>query len=200
MTAVVDRLGRWWAAGRRTEVGVREGWSLAAVALVTGLAATVLTTQWSVTAGWLATRLAIGGALALAFGLLAGSNGLIGLAALPALAGPTIGLDRPEGHAWGQVLLIGLLWYLATELAWASVDTRGDTRRSPAVNRLRIREVATVVAVAVAVGVAGTLLASAAPVRTAVVRALAVAAILAGVVALGRSLGRRTGNRPSDRA
>ncbi len=192
MTTVAERLGRGWAALRRVEIGWRAGRSLAIAALLTGLVTALLTTQWSVTAGWLAARLAIAGAITLAVGLLAGSNGLIGLSTLPALAGPTIGLDRPEGHAWGQVLLIGVLWYLATELAWASIEARGDTRRSQAVTRLRIREVATVVAVAVAVGVAGTVLASAAPVRTAIVRAMAVAAILAGVVILGRYFRRRT--------
>lgn len=175
----------------RPDIEVRPGWPLSLTALaVAGLTAGLISV-WAVSIDWLAIRLAIGGLLALAVGLALGSNTIVGLASLPALAGATIGLDRPSGHAWGQVLLVAILWYAATELAWGGIEARSGTRRGPEVIRLRVREVATVIAVSVAVGVAASALAEAAPARTAVVRALAVTAILVSIVALGRHLAGR---------
>lgn len=173
------------------------GWRVGLVALGLAGVTAALTAGWAVTAGWLAARLAVGGVITLGLALSFGSTALVGLATVPILAGATIGLDRPEGHAWGQTLLIGLLWYVTAELAWASIEAREATIRSDEVNELRVREVATVVAVALVVGLAATGLATVAPTRTVVVRGLAVATVLACVVGLGRVLARRTTPEPS---
>lgn len=176
-------------------VRLAPGWTIGLTAL--GLAATtaVLVASLSVTAGWLAARLAVGAVITLVLGLSVGSSALVGLATAPMLLGATIGLDRPEGHAWGQTLLIGLLWYLTAELAWAAIDAREATVRSSAVHQLRIREVSTVVLVAVLVGLGATALAEFAPARTVLVRGLAIAAVLACVVGVGHALSRRTQTR-----
>ena len=205
-TGPVDRLvDRLWPD--RPAVEARPGWALSLGALAVAALCTVLVVRWSVSIDWLAIRLAIGGLLTIGLAIGVGSPSLVGLAALPMLGGATIGLDRPVGHAWGQVLLIALLWYGASELAWTGIEARDGTRRSRDVDQLRIREVATVIAVAVGVGVAGSVLATAAPARTALLRAVAVAAVLLAVILLGRHLATRAGtnggdgdDRSSDRA
>lgn len=187
---LIAPIQRWLGPDPRLEV--RAGWPLSLAALTVAALSAVLIILWAVNIEWLAARLGVAGLLILAVGVLLGSTGLVGFATLPALAGATIGLDRPQGHAWGQALLIAVLWYVAVELAWAAIERRDGTERSPAVARLRVREVATVVAVVVVVGVAGSLLTTLAPVRTVPVRALAVVAVLGGVVAVGRHLTGRT--------
>ncbi len=177
---------RW--LGPEPRLVVRAGWPLSLAALAAAALTALLIGLWAVNIEWLAIRLGVAGAVVLAAGLLVGSSGLVGLATLPALAGAVIGLDRPEGHAWGRALLLAVLWYVAVELAWAAIERRDGTRRTPAVDRLRVQEVATVVTVVVVVGVAGSLLTTVAPVRTVPVRGLAVLAVLAGVVAIGRHL------------
>jgi len=167
------------------------GWPNGLLALVLAALTAALIAGLSVTAGWLAVRLAVGGVIILAMAILLGSTSLVGLATAPILAGATIGLDRPEGHAWGQTLVIGLLWYVTAELAWGSIEQRDATARSAAVVQLRIREIATVVAVTVVVGSAAAGLATLAPIRTVLVRILAVIAVLACVVAVGRVLAAR---------
>lgn len=173
------------------------GWPQGLLALVLAALAAVLIANLSVTAGWLAIRLAVGGVIALTLGLAFGSTALVGLATVPVLAGATVGLDRPEGHAWGQTLVIGLLWYVTAELAWASIEERDATVRSSAVKQLRVREVATVVAVTVVVGSAAAGLATIAPIRTVLVRFLAVVAVLACVIAVGRVLASRARPDPT---
>ncbi len=168
------------------------GWRNGLLALVLGALTAALIANLSVTAGGFAPRLAVGGVIILAIALTLGSTAFVGLATAPILAGAAIGLDRPEGHAWGQTLVIGLLWYVAAELAWGSIEQRDPTTRSAAVDQLRIREVATVVAVTVVVGSAAAGLAALAPIRTVLVRILAVAAVLACVVAVGRVLAARS--------
>lgn len=172
------------------------GWRLAVVSLLLSIVAAGLISGAAVTAGWLATRLAFGGVVVLALGLAFGSTSLVGLATLPVLTGATIGLDRPEGHAWGQTLLIGLVWYVTAEVGWSSIEARDPTVRSPAVDQLRVREVSTVVVVAVLVGVGAAGLAAVAPTRTVLVRALTIAVVLACVVGLGRVLTRRIEPEP----
>ncbi len=173
------------------------GWQLGLLTLALAGLSAVATASLSVTAGWLAARLAVGAVIVLAVALTVGSTSLVGLAMAPALASATVGLDRPEGHAWGQTLLLGLVWYVTAELAWGSIEAREPTVRSMAVSRLRVREVAAVVAVTVAVGLAGTALASVAPTRTVLVRGLAVVAVLACIVGLGRALGRLAAPEPT---
>lgn len=167
------------------------GWPNGLLALVLAVLTAALIANLAVTAGWLVARLAVGGVVILVIALTLGSTALVGLATAPILAAAAVGLDRPEGHAWGQTLVIGLLWYVTAELAWGSIDQRDATARSAAVDQLRIREVATVVAVTVVVGSAAAGLATLAPIRTVLVRILAVVAVLACVVAVGRVLASR---------
>lgn len=192
------RLGRAWAAvqARLPErVELWPGWPSALIALALGGLTAVLISAWAVDAPILATRSALLGLALLALGLLSGSGLTVGWASLPMLGAAVGGLDRAEGHAWGQVLILGLLWYAACELAWASIEDRREVRRTSEVERLRTREVATVVALAALVGLAGIALASQAPVRTGVIRAVAVAAVLATVAVVGQHLSNLAGRR-----
>lgn len=168
------------------------GWAIGLTALGLAGVTAALVASLSVTAGWLATRLAVGAVIVLVLGLTLGSSTLVGLATAPMLLGATVGLDRPEGHAWGQTLLIGLLWYVTAEVAWAAIEAREATVRSSAVNQLRVREVTTVVLVAALVGLGATAMAEFAPARTVLVRALTIAAVLGCVVGVGQALSRRT--------
>lgn len=166
----------------------RAGWRPTLVALLAGATTAALVVRWAVSAEWLVVRGVAAGGFLLVIGLLVGSTGVVGLASLPLLSGVVLGFDHPAGHAWGQTLLVAILWYLTTEAAWASVEARGDTVRSPAVGRRRLEEVAAVVVVAVVVGLAGAGLAEVAPPRTAVVKVSAVAVALIGLTALARHL------------
>lgn len=178
--------------GERTGDTLRPGWPAGLVALALTAVTAVLVERWSVQAPWLALRGALGSVLLVTAGLAIGSSSLIGLASVPLLAAAAVGIDRPTGHAWGQALVLAVLWYLACEAAWASIEARSDTVRSPAIGRQRVREIAVVAVTSILVGVAGIALASMAPVRTATVRAVAVAIVLVGLAALGRHLTARS--------
>ncbi len=176
-------------------IELRAGWSPAVAGGVSAVVGSTLIERWSVTAEWIAVRGAVGGLLILLTGLLVGSRSMIGIAPLPALAGAVIGFDRPVGHAWWQTLLVGLLWYLACELSWTSVESRNGTRRSPGVHRQRASEIAAVVALTVVVAGVGIVASTAAPVRTTVVKAIAVSVVLAALVVVGRRLASVAGER-----
>lgn len=167
---------------------VRPGWAPALAALAVAAVTAVLVQRWAVQAPWLTIRGAVGGWLLVAAGLAVGSRSLVGMATVPVLAAATVGLDRPTGHAWGQALVLAVLWYVTCEVAWASIEARAGAERTPAIDRLRVREVAVVVVASVLVGVMGIALASMAPVRTATVRAAAIAIVLVTLAVLGRHL------------
>ena len=133
----------------------------------------------------------------LAFGVIVGSRTAVGLATPPALGAALVAMQQSTGHAWGRTLLVGLLWYLASEAAWASVSARDAVDRHPGVGRQRLGEVATVVAVSAGVAAVGASLAAVAPARTAVVKGLAVAAVLVALALAARHLARLASQRPS---
>jgi hypothetical protein len=167
---------------------VLPGWPLALAAMALALATVVgLAGAAEANTGMILRGSAVA-LVVLAVGLVVGAEIVVGLAALPLLAVATIGLDRPTGLAWGPTLLVALAWYATTELAWAAIEARDGTVRSPAVARLRFQDGATVVGVAAAVGAAGAIAATVAPDRTAVVRGGAIAAILVALVALANKL------------
>jgi len=161
-----------WVAGLAGAVGAT---AAAAVAVVSADELAVIVLQFSVLAVALLT-----------VGVFAGSGRVVAAASLPFLVGAVVGLNRDE-H-WGPALVVGLLWYGASETAWISIETRIDGERSPAVGRLRTREVATVVVLAATIGLTAFALAGAAPTRTLLIKAVVVAGVLAGLTAASRPL------------
>ncbi len=181
-------------AGWRS-IELRAGWRAAAGAFgVASLTAAVVSTADG-ELGWLAVRGAVIALVAFTAGLVGGSQRLAGLASLPMLLGALVGPDQANGPPWGRSLIVGCLWYVALELAWASMEQRRDVDRTEAVGRQRRREVAQVVMVAILVGAGGSLLASVAPTRTLALQAAVIAAFVAAMVGAAQRLAPDPTNR-----
>jgi hypothetical protein len=178
--------------------GLRSGWPIGLAAVVAGLVTTTLIVQLAGSGNWLATRSAWLGFATLTVAVVLGAGSLVGLASVPMLGAGVLALSEDSGADWGRALVIGLAWYVAAELAWASIEaddlpSTGGERppqpiRSNVVLRRRVGEVATVVAVAAVVGLAGTGLATLAPARTSVVKAVVTIAVLAALAVVGQRL------------
>jgi hypothetical protein len=165
---------------------VRPGWPAA----VAGVVVAAATSLWLIRTGetwlWLSPRLVLAG---LALYVLSVGMGLqrgIGCAAVPVLTAAVFSEDVTGGIDWGRPLIIGCMWYVASELGWESIE-RSDIVASRAVGSQRQREVATVVIVTIAIGLLAAGAATFAPTRTLLLRAFAVVAVVA---ALGAALNR----------
>jgi hypothetical protein len=161
---------------------VRPGWPAA----VAGVVVAAATSLWLIRTGetwlWLSPRLVLAG---LALYVLSVGMGLqrgIGCAAVPVLTAAVFSEDVTGGIDWGRPLIIGCMWYVASELGWESIE-RSDIVASRAVGSQRQREVATVVIVTIVIGLLAAGAATFAPTR----RAFAVVAVVA---ALGAALNR----------
>lgn len=197
-----SRLARLAVASVPT--GLRRGWSTA----IASFAVTVFT-AWLVvdnggTGQWLAVRGAGIGLVLIVLALLVGSTQLAGLAGLPMLGGAAIGMADGQTYDWASALIIGLAWYLATELAWGSIEARHvepgpvdmpGSRFEPRTLR-RVGEVATVMAVTAVVGLIAVTVAEIAPARTLLVKSASVAVVVAGLVTIGRKLA-SVGSQPT---
>ncbi len=156
----------------------RRGGLLALLAVVVGSVSAAIAADSNTDLAWLTIRTAGGGLVLLALGVVVGSGRLVGFSALPVFVAAVVGVDPDAGPSWLRSLIIGVSWYAATELAWASIERRDEVARSDAVDRRRRQEVATVVVVSLLVGIGGTLLGSFAPTRTLLVRGSLIAAIM----------------------
>ena len=182
-------------------IGVRPGAGIGLSALVVASAAVVLAIVSADDLAVIVFQFSMVAMVLFVVGVLAGSERGVAVASLPFLAGAALALDDPD-EDWSRALVVGLLWYVASELAWASIETRDDVDRSPAIGRRRTREVATIVVTAAGIGLAAIVLAQAAPTRTLVVKGAVVIAMVVGLAAAARALvpERSAGAPPGSRA
>ncbi len=153
--------------------------------VVAGTFAVVIATSSSVQSQS-AGRMAIVGIALLALALVIGSPRLAGLATLPALGAALFASAHTTDTAWIRSIVLGLLWYVAVELAWDAIAHRDGVARPRALVNRRIEEVTTIVISTIALGMTGLLLAGAAPMRTVFAVGSAVSVIIAGLVWITR--------------
>jgi hypothetical protein len=126
-------------------------------------------------------RLAIAGVVLFVFALIIGSPRLVGAASLPVLGSALIASAASDETQWLPSMLVGLLWYVAVELAWDAIVRRGGADHSARLSRRRIHEVSMVVMISLFVASLGYAATSFAPDRTLVVLAPLLVAIIAGL-------------------
>ena len=168
-------------------ITLRQGWRAAAA----GAAVASLVTWWLIDTvevwPWLSPRLALGGLALYFISLAIGFRHGVGFAAVPLLTAAAFSEEVAVAIDWGRPLIIGCMWYVATELAWESITRRAGIDAAPAVARQRQREVATVVIVTIVLGLGAAAVATLAPARTLLLRAVVIVLVAA---ALGAALTR----------
>lgn len=172
---------------KRTRPGLSQG--VMALAVVATIVAIVVSSSWSrnQTPG----RLAIASILFFAIALMLGSRGMVGATTVPILASAlfsTAGLDET---AWIRAAAVGVLWFVAAELAWDSIERRDGLRRTRAYTSKRVDETTTVVLVSLGVSGAVFLLADRAPLRTVFVIGIALTAVAWAALAVAGHLRNR---------
>jgi len=98
--------------------------------------------------------------------LLLGSARAISLTTLPMLGAAIAAFSATGQTMWIRSIVIGILWYVASELAWDAIERRGGATRSPAIENRRAFEVSTVATIALAITAVGFLASNLAPTRT----------------------------------
>ena len=171
---------------------LREGWqqAMAAILLLIAAAVVIAVSTWSQsqTAG----RLAAAGVVLFVIALLLGSGRLVAITSLPVLIAGLITLVGQENPAWIRGMVVGLLWYVAAELAWDAIERRDGVRRTVAHNHRRTDEVSKVVLMSLSVSAVAILISGTAPVRSMLVLAtvlVALAASLATMAQVSRRFG-----------
>jgi len=129
----------------------------------------------------IAGRLAFFGVALFAIAVALGSARLVGIATLPVLGAALVASVAAAEPAWVGSIVVGIVWYMAVELAWDAIERRDSVERSSAFNDRRIDEVTTIVTLALVVTTAGFLLSFLAPVRTVLVAGLVIICLLAGL-------------------
>ena len=157
---------------------LREGRLQTAAALVVALAIVGVVAVPSWTESQTAGRMAMFGFALFAVALAIGSARLVGIATLPILAAALVASAGADDPAWVRSIVLGVLWYLAAELAWEGIERRDGARRSSAFNDRRIDEATTVLVLSLAVTTAAFLSSFVTPVRTVV----AVGVVVVGLI------------------
>lgn len=174
-------------------VAVRKGrlQTGASVALAVAIVGVIAVPSWteSQTAG----RMAIFGAVVFAIAVAVGSARLVGLSALPILGAALITTAATDDPAWVRSIVVGILWYLAAEMAWEGISRRDGVHRSTAFNDRRIDEITTVVMLSLAVTSAAFLTSQLTPVRTILAVGLVLFGLIAGLHLATRHLNRSLG-------
>lgn len=124
-----------------------------------------------------AARLAAFGVAVMAVAVTVGSPRLVGVATVPILGSALIVVAAPGEPAWVTATLVGVLWYVAAELAWDAFERRDGIERTRAFTDRRVVEVSSVVLLALLTTAAAFALSGVAPVRTLFVLAGAVVAL-----------------------
>lgn len=130
----------------------------------------------------IAGQLAVFGVILVACALALGSARLIGVATLPILGAALIASAIADEPAWTRSIVLGILWYVAAELAWDAIERRDGVNRSSAHDDRRIDEVAMVVTLSLVIAGAGLLAASFAPTRTIFTVGLVIVGLLAALL------------------
>ncbi len=171
--------------------------ALPIVSLVLAVTAALVTWRGAEELAWVVARLEAVAVSVLVLGLGLRSERLVALATGPALAGLLVGTVGRDEIGWGQALIVGCLWYLATEAALSSVEWSGGIQVAASVVQRRLLDVATVMLAAVSVVVLGFAIAGWAPDRTIAARVVVLVAVVAALGAGIRHL--VTVDRPGDR-
>ena len=172
-TGAVDDLG---SGGRTRTV------ALPAMSLGLAVIAAVITSQAAVDLEWLVIRLEVAAVALLVFGIGLRSERIVAFAAAPALIGLVVGATGSTEIAWGRALIVGCLWFLATEAALSAIEWSGRLQVSASVAQRRLLDVATVVLVGAGVGVVGLGVASWAPERSIAARIVVLAGVLGALL------------------
>jgi hypothetical protein len=130
----------------------------------------------------IAGQLAAFGVILVACALALGSARLIGVATLPMLGAALIASAVADEPAWARSIVLGILWYVAAEVAWDGIERRDGVNRSSAFDNRRIDEVAVVVTLSLVIAGAGLLAASFAPTRTIFSVGLVIVGLLAALL------------------
>lgn len=153
-------------------VKLRGGWPQSAGALLISMAVAgviaVPTWSQSQTAG----RLAIGGVVLFAIALILGSGRLVAVTSVLILGAALGSLLGQENPAWIRGMVVGVLWYVAAELAWDGFERRDGIRRTSSYNARLIDEKSKVVVVSLLVSGLAIAISGAAPVRTILILAI----------------------------
>lgn len=143
----------------------------------------------------IAGQLAIIGVVVVATALAIGSARMIGAATLPILGAALIASATGEEPAWARSIVLGILWYVAAELAWEAIERRDGVNRSGAFDDRRIDEVATVAALSLVITAAGFIASALAPRRTVFTVGLVIIGLLTALILATRLL-RAAANQP----
>jgi hypothetical protein len=163
--------------------------ALPIISIAFAAAAASLVLRGATELGWLVSRLEVAAVVILVFGIGVRSERLAGFATAPALIGLVIGATGSAEIAWGRALIVGCLWYVATEAAVSSIEwSGGDVRVGASVLQRRLLDVATVVLLGASVGLLGVAVAGWAPDRTILARVVVLIAVLGALVAGVRHL------------
>jgi hypothetical protein len=131
---------------------------------------------------WLVGRVEVASVLLVAFGMGVRSERVVAFATGPALIGLAIGTSGSSQIAWGRALIVGCLWYLATEAALTSIEWSGELQVSAGALQRRLADVSTVVLVGSSVAVLGVVAAGWAPDRSVTARVIVLAAVIGALV------------------
>ena len=161
-----------------TRIVLRDGRPQTAAALVVALAIVGLVAVPTWTESQAAGRMVILGFGLFALAVAVGSARLVGVATLPIFAAALIASTGANDPAWVRSIVLGVLWYLAAELAWEGIERRDGATRSSAFNERRIDEATTVIVLSLVVTTTAFLTSFLTPVRT----VLAVGLVIVGLI------------------
>ena len=163
-------------------MSLRPGWpqAIASVPVISVAVLVVAAPSWerSQTPG----RLAISGAIFFILALAVGSRGLIAVGGVLVLSAALFTTAGAESTAWVRSAAVGVLLYVAIEIAWDAIDRRDGVERTARFTGRKVDETTRVVILSLGVTGAIYLLSAWAPIRTVFVIALA---FLGVAVAIG---------------
>jgi hypothetical protein len=136
-------------------------------------------------------RLAIGGVVCFVIALILGSGRLVALTSLLILPAGLMTFVGDDARAWVRGVAIGVLWYVAAELAWDAIERRDGVRRTAAYGNRRIDEASKVVLLSLVIAAAAVMLSGMAPPRTVFVFAIVLGGLAAALAAATREIRRR---------
>ncbi len=174
---------------------LRPGWiqAIASIAVAAMAVVVIAAPSWERTQT--PGRLAISGTIFFALALAIGSRGLVAIGGAFVLAAGLFTTAGAENIAWVRSAAIGILLFVAIELAWDAIERRDGIARTSAFNGRKIDETTRVVVLSLAVTGAIYGLSSLAPSRTVFVIGLA---LLGVAVALGVATRRLRESEPEE--
>ena len=174
------------AVGAR--IVLRDGRLQTGAALVVAMAIVGVVAVPTWTESQTAGRMAILGFGLFALALAVGSAQLVGITTLPIFGAALIASAGADEPAWIRSIVLGVLWYLAAELAWEGIERRDGVARSSAFNDRRIDEATTVLVLSLAITSVAFLISFLAPVRTVLAVGLVIVGLVTALILANRHL------------